>query len=395
MSEKKLLTGPIDKKNPITVKNIFLFLGFLLFMSSGMFRTTLFATKDLLDQGKPYFEDSVDALKDVNPGMPEIAFVWNGETHVISQGMAPGKDWIELSGVSYSGSSGSGSYSGENNGDKAPSADELPPQAPPAEEDPTATYAKYKQQFVSLVGGIPPDNPDFTMLTFTNVKTARQLIANMKALNVDVVVPSTWNDQMEEEVKSAYEDCFQRADLNCVRNWDDVQITSSEPLGLREWLNNLMPDTQAIADVVNSARNTNADEVLSKLIDKMFADALAERTRIACQALGTNAPSANGTALDLQWCLSGKTVKVWIEELNSPNNFFPKEIGGGMGELGENDVVVFIYEEGKGYRVTAEVAIRAVPGLDFEAHQKFVEFPASPTLWDATSSPWSPGSPLP
>lgn len=389
-SDHPQLPGPSGKK-VVTFTNFFVLLGVILFVASGMLRVWIFAAKDTVVAGAPYFEQAKEEFTNFNPGVPGLSFVWNGKEHKIWGPVEPGKDWSALTGIEYAG--GSGNDEGGSNSQPSDGAEEIPPQTPPENEDPNTTFQRYQQQFVALVGGVP-GAPDFSMLSATNVQTARQLIANMKATGIDLVTPQNWNDQMEAKVRSNYEYCFQVQDLTCVRNWAPVQtVTVENPPGLRDWLTLVIADVNAVNDLVDSAKNTNASEIMDELVTQLFEQARVQRIQTGCNALGKEEPA--GIALDVQWCLSGKTVKVWIEEPNSGWNLVPDEIGGQAGVLGEGDVVVFIDENGNQFRVTAEVAIEAVPGLDFGAHDKFVEFPLQPTLWNTATNPWTPGQPIP
>lgn len=390
------LPGPAVGRKKMSFWNaFFVFLGILLFLSSGMLRTWLFAAKDSYVQIQPNVKAAGEQFSALNPGVPEFGFIWNGKEHKIWGAQPSGKDWAALTGVTY-GSGGSGADDTDGGGSDQPDqgSDDLPPQTPPQGEDPAATYAKYQTQFIALVGGIP-GVPDFSLVTASNVKTARQLLSNMKATGVNLVEPQIWNDEMEARIKAKYEACFPAHDLSCVRAWGPVQIAIvNDPPGLREWLFSIISDSNAVNDLVSSAVNTNAQSILDGMLDQLFQTALVERIQRACAALGQGEEPA-GTALDVQWCFSGQTVQVWIEEKNTLGNWVPKQIGGAWGVLGEGDHVVFVDAAGKKYRVTAEVAMQAVKGLTFDSQEKYVEFPDQPALWDTAANPWIPGQPIP
>jgi hypothetical protein len=380
-------------KKLFTWNNLFVVLGVMLFVGTGMLKIGIFAVRDMGKAGQPMAEQAVAEAQKLLPGAPAVSLTINGHEYKFN-GVPSGQYWTELTGVTYGNGSG-GNNSGNGNSDTAPNSDELPPSSPPPDQDPKVVYEKYRDQFIQLVGGVTPDQPDFSLITATNTKTARQLLSNMKGTNVDMVQPQTWSDALEAAVKKAFEACFGRQDLECVRDWNNIQSeVVTDPPGLNEWLKAILTEGDKVNALLRAAGNTNAEEVLNSLLDGVFKQAKVERIARAQALLGTTEPSKTESGVEVQWALAGKTVKVWIEEPNNPLNFVPPEIGGNMGVLDESDVVALI-DGDIIYRVSYAVAIKAIPGLTMEMHDKSYTFPDQPALWDSKANPWTPGTPIP
>lgn len=392
MSHKQL-PGPHDEggggKSLFTFQNFLALLGAILLIGSGVFTRTLFFVKDSASDLQPAFSAAGEKLVALNPGAPSFGVVINGKTYQWVGGMPSGEDWKKLTGLTYGNGSGDGSGSGNGNGTSPDSSgyDAVPPGTG---EDPAALYAKYKTQFIGLVGG-QPDIPDFTSLSAGNVKAARQTLALMRGTGIDLVTVTSWSDQLEEAVQSRFEDCFQRQDLGCVRDWNDLlSKVVSDPPGLSDWLKLVLSDNAKVNSIVNAASNTNAEDVLSNLLKDEYTKAFGDRITAGCN----NLASGNITALEVQWCYASKTVHLWIVEPNNLSNFIPNEIGGNMGVLDTSDTLQIIYN-GSIVDVPAAEAVKAIAGLSMDMSDTDYTFPANPALWDATAYPWTPGQPIP
>ncbi len=370
-----------------TFKNFLALLGVVLLIGSGVFTRALFFVKDSATDLKPAFDAAGEKLVALNPGAPGFSIVVNGKTYEWWDTVEPGQDWKDLTGLTYDGGSGTG---GNGSGNTSPDSSGYTAPPPAAGEDPNALYAKYKGQFIALVGG-QPDIPDFTLMVPGNVKAARQTLALMRATGVDLVTVTSWSDQLEEAVISKYEQCFVNQNLGCVRDWNDlVSKTVSDPPGLTEWMRLVMSDNTRVNEIVNAASNTNAADVLSNLLRDMYTAAFSERISSACG----NLASGNVTALEVQWCFAGKTVHLWISEPNNLKNFIPNEVGGAMGQFDESDTLQIVYN-GSVVDVPQVEALKAIPGITFELHDTDYTFPESPALWDNNAKPWVPGQPIP
>jgi len=163
---------------------------------------------------------------------------------------------------------------------------------------------------------------------------------------------------------------------------------------LAEWLKAIMSNGDEVNALLKAAGNTNAEAILNGILNDAFAKAKVERIMLGCSKVGTDKPLDATTALDVQWCLAGKTVTLWVEETTTVGNFIPKDFGGGWGAFGGGDVLSFI--DGQTiYRVSYKVANALFPKADMNIHNTQYKFPEQPTLWDPTTNPWSPGQPIP
>jgi hypothetical protein len=383
------LPGPIgDGGSWLTWGNLFKLVGILALIAMGVLTDTLRFGKQVGTDMAPLVNQAKDHLVALNPGAPGFGIVINGVEHVWWGQQQPGKDWQEIVGTTYG--NGSNSSNSGNGGNTSPDSSGYTAPPPAAGEDPATVYAKYKTQFIGLVGG-QPDIPDFTQLTSGNVKAARQTLALMRATGVDLVTVTSWSDQLEQAVTSHFEDCFKNKDLSCVRDWNDlVSKVVSDPPGLTEWLTAVLSDNSKVNEIVNAATNTNAGDVLSNLLRDQYTKAFADRVTTGCNAL------ANGqiTALNVQWCYASKTVHLWIVQSNALGNWVPSAVGGKSDVFDDNDTLQIVYN-GAVVDVPYAEAINAIPGISFADHDKDYAFPASPSLWDATSNPWVPGQPIP
>ncbi len=376
-------------KRAFTFKNVLAFLGLVLLLASGVVTTLLYAAKDSVDQLKPTFQQAGEHLSALNPGYPQFSISIDGKEITILQGQESGSDWTALTGKSYN--SGGGGNSNNNGGDggTSPSGDDLP--VPPPGDDPAADFAKYKTQFIQLVGGTP-DVPDFTMLSAGNTKAARQVIALMKSTGQDLVLTTTWNESLEMAVKSKYEACFVAQNLTCVRDWNPLMSTvDPNPPGLRDWLVSVIGDSGAVNDIVNAASNADAQNVLDGILDDMLLEAITQRKVAGC----ANIQAGKVTPLEIQWCFAGRTVKIVIQDGNNLGNWIPNWASGSWGDLDENDRVYLVDENGNALELTQPDAAQAIPGLTIESNETSFTFPEVAQLWDPAANPWTPGSPLP
>lgn len=391
MSQKLLQSGE-KAKSLITIGNFFKALGLIAFIVWGIFRIVVYAGADVYKSVAPEVQKAGQELKNFAPGGPGFSIRFGEKEITLWESKPPGPDWTQLTG--QTGIPAGGSRVEAGNGETAPAVNEISVEPPPEgtpEEDLQAKYDKLKIQFIALVGGA--DQPDYTTLEPTDVAPARQVLANLKVLGVNVAEPAQWETQLEKQVITRYEQCFTSQSLTCVRDWNGLQTRIvEEPPGLREWIKSTLTQADAMErlnDLMNSATNTSAARMVKTEMENAYSIAFNERRQKACEAIG----AGHITALELEWCLLGFVVTIEVDE----GYQIWSEIGGNKGKLNEDDVITLVWTASSGQQsriqVPYDVAIAAIPEMDINTTS--YTFPETPMLWNTETNPWEPGKAIP
>ncbi len=388
MAPPKLLPSGEQIKKISIPKTVITVLGLIFFVNMGLFRLFVYTGVDTYKAVEPEAKKAVAELKNFAPGAPGLSIKYGEHVIDLWKEVEPGQDYVKITGQSWT-SAGSGGNDNGSSGTAQNVSDIIvdEPSSDTTQEQKQAQFNTYRTQFITLVGGA--DFPDFSMLDVTDVKTARELLARMKVLNVDVVAPSQWEAQLEDTVKKKYESCFVNRSVGCVRDWDSLQTqVLSDPPGLREWVRGSLDNDTAMTELVSAASNTNIQVIIQGELETQYAVDFANRRLAACDRVSNNQLSP----IDIQWCYIGLSITIEIDE----GYQLYKEVGGNKGKLDENDVITFVWTTTGGQNrlvVPYAIAIAAIPDMTIETTS--YAFPPSPLLWDTKTNPWKPGVPLP